>query len=213
MNRNAYPGWVRRPPQYREASQVVLVVKNPPASAGDRRDVGSIPGSGGSPGGGHGIPLQYSCLENPMDRGAWQATVHSVAESQTWLNRLSTHRIGRASGPSKKGFLPFISTHSCSGAFLSSSSLLISHFLSAAWTDTVVQKRTKKGFIWFLKREGKRRQNDPSGFSLYVCTRKVLEIHSLSWGRMGPYQFCPGTHTLDLPVTAFLAQPLFLGDG
>ena len=52
------------------ASQVVLVVKNPPAKVGDIRDTGSIPGSGRSPGGGHGNPLQYSCLKNPMDRGA-----------------------------------------------------------------------------------------------------------------------------------------------
>jgi len=49
----------------------------------DLRDVGSIPGLGRSPGGGHGNPLQYSCLENPMDRGAWQATVYGVAKSQT----------------------------------------------------------------------------------------------------------------------------------
>ena len=59
------------------------MVKNPPANAGDARDVGSIPGSGRSPGGGHGNLLQYSCLENPMDRGAWQATVHGAAESDT----------------------------------------------------------------------------------------------------------------------------------
>ena len=65
------------------ASQVVLVVKNRPANAGDVREVGLILGSGRSPGGGHGNPLQYSCLENPMDRGAWQATVHRVAKSQT----------------------------------------------------------------------------------------------------------------------------------
>ena len=63
------------------ASQVVLVLKNLPASAGDIRDVGLIPGSGRSPGGGNGNPLQYSCLENPMDREAWQATVHRVAKS------------------------------------------------------------------------------------------------------------------------------------
>ena len=56
------------------ASQVVLVVKNLPANAGEVGDVGLIPGSGRSPGGGHGKPLQYSCLENPMDRGAWWAT-------------------------------------------------------------------------------------------------------------------------------------------
>ena len=54
------------------ASQVALAVKNPPANAGDIRDVGSTPGSGRSPAGGHDNPLQYSCLENPMDRGAWQ---------------------------------------------------------------------------------------------------------------------------------------------
>ena len=55
------------------AFQVVLVIKNPPAIAGDIRDLGSIPGSGRSPGGGHGNLLQYSYLENPMDRGAWWA--------------------------------------------------------------------------------------------------------------------------------------------
>ena len=57
--------------------------KNPPANAGDIRDVGLIPGSGSSPGGGHGNPLQYSCLENLMDRGAWRATVHRDAEPDT----------------------------------------------------------------------------------------------------------------------------------
>ena len=55
------------------------MVKNLPANAGDIRDAGSIPGSGRSPGGGHGNPLQYSCLENPMNRGAWWATVCGVA--------------------------------------------------------------------------------------------------------------------------------------
>ena len=57
--------------------------KELPANAGDVRDLDSIPGSARSPGGGHGNPLQYSCLENPMDRGAWQATVHRVTTSQT----------------------------------------------------------------------------------------------------------------------------------
>ena len=65
------------------ASQVVLVVKNPPANAGDIRDMGSFPGLGRSTGGGHGDSPQYSCLENPMDRGAWQAMVHEVIKSQT----------------------------------------------------------------------------------------------------------------------------------
>ena len=67
------------------------MVKNPPANAGGIRDAGSIPRSGGFPGGGHGNPLQYSCLENLMDRGVWQATVHRAAKSQTRLKQLSTH--------------------------------------------------------------------------------------------------------------------------
>ena len=67
------------------ASKVALVVKNPPANAGDVRDTGSIPGLGRSSGGGHGNPLQCSRLENPMDGGAWRATVHGVAKSQTRL--------------------------------------------------------------------------------------------------------------------------------
>ena len=65
------------------ASQVVPGVKNLPTNTGDIRDASSIPGLGRSPGGGNGNPLQYSYLENPMDRGAWQATVHGVSKSQT----------------------------------------------------------------------------------------------------------------------------------
>ena len=57
------------------------MVKNPPANTGNMRDTGLIPGWGRSPGGGHDNPLQYSCLENPMERGAQQATVHRLAES------------------------------------------------------------------------------------------------------------------------------------
>ena len=68
------------------ASQVVLVVKNPPADAGDTRDAGLIPRSGRSPGGGNGNPLQYSCLETPMDRGAWRAIVHGVTKSRRSLS-------------------------------------------------------------------------------------------------------------------------------
>lgn len=62
------------------------VVKNLPANAGDARDLSSNPGSGRSPGIGNGYPLQYSCLGNTMNRGAWWAAVHVVAESQTWLS-------------------------------------------------------------------------------------------------------------------------------
>ena len=73
------------------ASQVALVIKNPPANAGNMRDVGSIPGLGRSSGGGHSNPLQYSCLENPMDREAWKAVVHRVTKSWTQLKWLSTY--------------------------------------------------------------------------------------------------------------------------
>ena len=70
-------GWFRGP---KRTSQVVLVVKNLLASE-SIRDMDSVPGLGKSPRGGHGNPLQYSCLENPMDQGAWRATVHGVSES------------------------------------------------------------------------------------------------------------------------------------
>ena len=66
-----------------EASQEAIVVKNPPDNAGDIKDAGSVPGLGRSPGGGNDNPLQYSCLEKPMDRGAWRATVYGVAKS--WI--------------------------------------------------------------------------------------------------------------------------------
>ena len=70
---------------------MVLVVKNSPAKKGDS---GSIPGSGRFPGGGHGNPFQYSCLENPTDRGAWWATVYVVTKSQTRLGDFHTHNPG-----------------------------------------------------------------------------------------------------------------------
>ena len=69
---------------------MALVVKNPPANAGDVGDMGSVLGSGRSPGGGHSNPLQYSCLENPMDRGAWWATVHGATKSRTQLKCMHT---------------------------------------------------------------------------------------------------------------------------
>ena len=68
---------------------MALVVKNPPANAGEIRDVSLIPGSRRSLGGGHGNPFQYSCLENPMDREGWRTTVHGVAKSQTRLSNLA----------------------------------------------------------------------------------------------------------------------------
>ena len=73
-----------------EASQVALV-KNSPARARDTGYMGSIPGSGRSPGGGNGNVFQYSCLESPMDRRAWRAIVHRITKSQAWLKWLSMH--------------------------------------------------------------------------------------------------------------------------
>ena len=79
---------------YNLALPLASQVKNLPANAGDVGDTGLIPGLGRSSGGGLNNPLQYFFLENPMDRGAWQAAVHSVAKSQTWLKQLSA-RIGQ----------------------------------------------------------------------------------------------------------------------
>ena len=75
----------------------MLVLKNPPANAGDVRGAGSILGSGRAPGEGHGSPLQYSCLENPTDGGAWRATVHRVAKSRTRLSDFASQRLGHSS--------------------------------------------------------------------------------------------------------------------
>ena len=82
---------------------MALAVKNPPANAGKVRNLGSIPGSERSPGRGNGNPLQYSCLENPMDRGAWRAMVHRVAESWTCLKQLSALTHTHKSSPFPKG--------------------------------------------------------------------------------------------------------------
>ena len=76
--------------------------KEPACNAGDIRDLGSVPGSGRPPGGGHSNPPQYSCLENPMDRGAWRATVHGVAESWTRLSDLASQQAH-----------PYTDRHSC----------------------------------------------------------------------------------------------------
>ena len=78
---------------FHSSSQMVLVLKNSPANAGDKGDAGLIPrlDQRRSPREGHGNLLQYSCLENPMDRGAWRAIVHRVSKSQTGLKQRSTH--------------------------------------------------------------------------------------------------------------------------
>ena len=81
----------KNPAKVERASPVALMVKNPPAHTGNIRDMDLIPGSGRYPVGGRGNPLQYSCLENPMDRGARQAKVHRVTKSWTQMKRLSMH--------------------------------------------------------------------------------------------------------------------------
>ena len=83
---------------YLRASQVVLMVKNTPAIAGEVRDTGSIPGSGRSPGKEHGNALQYSCLEDPKDRGARQDVVHRVAKSSMWLYGCESWTVKKAEG-------------------------------------------------------------------------------------------------------------------
>ena len=74
------------------------MVNNLPANAGDISEVGWIPGSGRSPGGGHGNPLQYSCLENPLDRETWQAVVHRIAKSWIRLKLFCAHTHGAFTG-------------------------------------------------------------------------------------------------------------------
>ena len=94
-----------------------LVVKNPSVREGDIRDVGSVPGLGRSPGEGNGDPLQYSCLENPMDRGAWWAMVHRVAKSWTQLKQLSMHSHEQAgttrTAMVKMRLFPFSDSEAC----------------------------------------------------------------------------------------------------
>ena len=85
--------WV--PPR---AAQVALWIKNLPANTGHPGDPSLIPGSGRSPGGGNGNPLQYPCLENPVDRGAWWAIVHGVTKSQDMTEWLSTQHTSSGSG-------------------------------------------------------------------------------------------------------------------
>ena len=103
---------------YTSNNGLVLMVKNPPANAGHARDTGSIPGSGRSPGGGRGNPLQCSCLENPMDRGDGRATGHWVAKNGTWLSNCARTR--KAS-------------HNCMSIFIQFKTLLIWFLFLWTW--------------------------------------------------------------------------------
>ena len=104
------------------------MVKNPPAIAGDMRDVSSIPRLGRSPGGGHDNSLQYSCLGNPMDRGAWWAEVHRVAKSCTPQKRLGTRTCVLGWTQRLLGFSP--ASSKCSQASLRMSFVLVLHTAS-----------------------------------------------------------------------------------
>ena len=94
---------------------MVLVLKNPSVNAGDIREMGLIPGLGRSPGEGHGNPFKYSCLENPTDRGDWQAIVHRIAKSWTQLERLGMDRppsLSQRTRKRPKKSLPKVTTNS-----------------------------------------------------------------------------------------------------
>ena len=86
------------------------MVNNPPANAGDTENTGSIAGSERSPGGRNGDPLHYSCLENPMDRGAWQATVPGVLKSQAWLSDWANRHIKKKKEKKKLRYIKW-NTH------------------------------------------------------------------------------------------------------
>ena len=113
------------------------VVNGVPANAGD---LGSIPGSGRSPAEGNGNPLQYSCLENPMDRGAWQATVHRVTKSWIQLKWLSTHTctpisvVGMALVPSHRGMMKMRSK-GCGDCLVSGESVIVEVVVNCSFLE------------------------------------------------------------------------------
>ena len=118
-------------------------VKNLPANA---RDVGSIRGSGKSPGWGNGNPFQYFCLKNPMDRGAWRATVHGVAKSQTQLSKLAHTRIHRSS---RKG--------RCNQSLILLSNCSFYSYILVVWKKTSFKSlHEKKLLLWIWNSLGSR---------------------------------------------------------
>ena len=151
---------------------MALVVKNLPANAGDVRDTGSISGSGRSPGGGHSNPLQYSRLENPMDRGAWRATVCRITKSRTRLKWLSTHACSALFSHKKNARMLFSTTWmSLEIIMLSKSDRKIAYDIIHMWNlkkrekkilmlfSTVVQPWRHIRIIWNIKKKTNKTQS------------------------------------------------------
>ena len=149
-------------------------VKNPPANA---RDMGSIPGLGRSPGGGHGNPRQYSCLENPMDRGAWRATVHRISKSQT--RKLQVR-----------------SLHACNLARMQESPRTIHPFLYRSWEVTWGHKDFTSAF-WLPQFTAEKTEAQKVNFiqSYIVKGQAALEFSVLMWDLQGCFFYCLHNHS------------------
>ena len=124
------------------------MVKNPPANAGNIRDTDWIPRSGRSPRGRHGNPLQYCCLENAMDRGAWKTIVHRVAKSWTWLKRLSMHRL--ATRIQESNWWPSESRLAGWAGCVVPRQSMLQHLPSERWTLSQVNSDTSQLCVFVL---------------------------------------------------------------
>ena len=146
------------------AHQVALVVKKPPANAGDVRNVGLIPGLGRSSGGGNDTSLQYSCQENPMDRGAWQSTVYAVCKEsdmtehlRTWLTAGIQHHGDSQPKISRTMFSPAFSLDYTKELPLEESSLsILPSLLSEHTWNLDIQRSHCESILWFLKKESEK---------------------------------------------------------
>ena len=141
------------------------MVKNLPANTGDIRDTGLISGSGRSPEGGNGNPLQYFCLENLVDRGALQAAVHKVAQSQAWLKWLSRHTSVKSSLQSKWQTTPIVSL--CSFKVKRQKTFL--PYVGVQWLNNVVLVQVYSKVIQL------------SMLNTAVCTCFKYRAKELSW--------------------------------
>ena len=180
------------------SSQVVLVVKNPPANAGDIRDAGSIPGSGRFPGGGHGNPLQYSCLENPMDRGAWGATVDGVAKCWTRLKRLSVHASLTLS------IYPSNCTHCArSGNAAAKSTPSMLELLKAKILLGLLTQEKRPSLLWDLTKitEGSGSRWEVPPFPVRYCDHVVINHSAVFSPKRGPGRWVWGKSHPSPPIS------------